>query len=154
MFFLIHVFITHLSVLNKSPLVLDWSIMFMLSLDGWPGVFLRWDDDRGPSVGVSPPLGQNSEQTSAAGKKTSAHFKDFWSWEENFAFVPCKQSFTRLDQTFLLFYVTHVTHLWFLSNIPASFRSKSDPPPKFHLYFPPKRVKYLKLQKKYWMLPQ
>lgn len=51
--------------------------MFMLSLDDWPGVFLRWDDDRGPSVGVSPQLGQNSEQTSAAGKKQQLAVKTF-----------------------------------------------------------------------------
>lgn len=38
-----------------------------------PGVFPRLADDKALSVGVSPPLGQNSEQTSAAETRSSKY---------------------------------------------------------------------------------
>lgn len=39
----------------------------------WPDVFPRWVDDTELSVGVSPRLGQNSEQTSAAETKSNRY---------------------------------------------------------------------------------
>lgn len=38
----------------------------LMMITVWPGVFPRLADDKAPSVGVSLPLGQNNEQTSAA----------------------------------------------------------------------------------------
>lgn len=40
-----------------------------------PGVFPRLADDKALSVGVSPPLGQNNEQTSAAERQSQTELQ-------------------------------------------------------------------------------
>lgn len=40
-----------------------------------PGVFPRLADDKALSVGVSPPLGQNNEQTSAAERRNQTELQ-------------------------------------------------------------------------------
>ncbi len=49
------------------------SVMMMMKITNLPGVFPRLADDKALSVGVSPPLGQNSEQTFAAGTRSNKY---------------------------------------------------------------------------------
>lgn len=52
-----------------------FSIIDSVTISDWPGVFPRLADDKALSVGVSPPLGQNNEQTSAADRQSQTELQ-------------------------------------------------------------------------------